>query len=1689
MSKRWFLILAGLIALLFLFQSWVLSTTVEYSFKNTLEEAFQAKSTYDEVEKSGTKVVFRNFKLLQDEKTIFQSEIIELEYAVLWFDRTVNLKFSVDKPQLFLPLKGVDLYQSFKERESGFVKVKASGQIKGGSIVTEDDSLPFQAILEEKLSITTNNSSFSFAGGLFDLSFDEFSLKVISEILQNLAPSLTQSHVEGIINGHLTVEALAGKAPEIEGKIDVRKFKLNKDQTHTSIDEIHANLNRSSEASYYPPFKGEILFKKGDFKSFHNGSSFELKDIAGVLSSEGKDDLKVDFNGVESLEGDHNILSGSFKFDFDSSEKFSLEGILTGKSSKRGLSELKLKASDIGAPFSVAILELKNFGLFEYALFDKVVSKLHLDIPQIDFKGGLIDGTFKVSTAENRPSEVAAENLSIRNLKVHFKEWDITAYAQTVAGYFKMNLGHETPRETAEGELHIVNGDLTFHTLSPSLSHFSNIQTKIKVVDGRIEKSLASVSLAGLNGSAEIDWLTPGELMRIHLVGTGNEIAQMMPKRVEKGILRHLSDEKVKVEASVREEIEALRLKGDLQAFDRYGKLDQLFEFGFDLKKGETPLSDPFEQQFWDDTTASLYNETLPPSLLGMGYALQSVLINEAGVEGLTIKNGWFQAKNINLEHFVSPFLFPNDDLILAGMGDLNGEFDLGGLRVSYNTEFLSLENPHLKMEMPKNHYQGVHWVDFKTKSHLGHLKMKDATYFDKKKGLFFQNIDGEVTFWDKQIFIAPISAVSNHVEMEGEFVIDYSDPGEGVFDLAIHANSIDGRYKDAADLLSHIDPNLFLADIPLDGSIRLKEPGATLMFHVFPEDYEWDAKIKGSITEGEFKGEPHEFSGHDISLEFSYDKEAKTLHFSDLNGLLLIGQKDKEEEYTFEAERFGFDDFGNLIGFFDLKLNDQKGEVARLKGTLEKEGEITRINFDKPLCHFGSLECDQLDLTLKELKGVDQFHFGTRFRLSTLVHELSRFSRTGLLFIPSSLFQRLGDLNTLSGEIKINLDYQGDFSQFNFALEGGDLTIDNRQIKELKIEGEKKGSLWTINDLKADDLSVSVDLIQEADKWKINHFGVRKGQLLLAGLKGEWNQDNPVIEADIPLFELNLKALSELPEAENLVKQYAPEGIFKGVGKVIWDPQNLELKVKGKVEGLSLKGVPFENDESFEIAWIPKQEWTLNHLKLQPYNPLNQNCTAELVFEKARFDSVTSQVDVFPLRFNVEASALPWFIGFVKNWGALNWSDATVKTLSEVKAEGSLTGTLLLNQKEGAETIVVSVNEGYYYFDGQPYYLKNAQVEITPDEIKGITQLLKEKSLLWVLLRTSAPDYNRGVVVIADGSYEEKDPINIIWNTQKGYVVLEEVKGSAEGLSFNLKEGLSDAESLHLTGEIGIDCERAKNLMKPEHYEKLKRFEIGSGYTLVGSLAFPRALEGYAFDGEIHGYDFQIKGYQFDHMHADLKADENFALIKNLEIMDQAGNIFIPEIRIDQTGLGALTIPKIDSSDFRPSLMYEVGKGRPHELKPFIIRSFVVNDIHGQLNDIKTLKGKGQLFFQNPVKKNLHNTIFKIPAEILSRIGIDLIALTPVSGNILFEIHDENVFLTKFKDVYSDGKLSKFYLANEPSKIDFDGKLNLHVKMKQYTLLFKLAELFTFHIEGTLAKPTYSLRKHGKEEIHIDES
>jgi hypothetical protein len=376
---------------------------------------------------------------------------------------------------------------------------------------------------------------------------------------------------------------------------------------------------------------------------------------------------------------------------------------------------------------------------------------------------------------------------------------------------------------------------------------------------------------------------------------------------------------------------------------------------------------------------------------------------------------------------------------------------------------------------------------------------------------------------------------------------------------------------------------------------------------------------------------------------------------------------------------------------------------------------------------------------------------------------------------------------------------------------------------------------------------------------------------------------------------------------------------------------------------------------------------------------------------------------------------------------------------------------------------------------------------------LQVIAQYRFQNTLYWVTVKSTSPDIDAGeIFVSAYPPGHEKAPhydgLNISWymHPQHGMVV-EKAHGRLPGVYVNLlrdRHYPMNSHSWHLDGDIILDPDTGQHILPPDIVEAMQSWHIAKNYTMQGKWIFmldaPHDGELY-FQGQLTGHDVVLKGYTVGSLSAQLNCSPTRIDITDLVFQDQAGQLFIEAASMvkqpDEEWW--VFVPHLQGKNFRPCLLRDVDQPQgPH--KPLVISSFEVENMTGQANDLSTLTGNGKLTFNNSSKRPLHNPLLAIPAEIISRIGLNLDVLNPITGTIFFNIEDYKVKLTKFKDVYSEGKLSKFYLPHNQyvSYVDLDGNVQVQVRMKQYNLLFKLAELFTVTIHGTLQKPVYTLQK-----------
>jgi hypothetical protein len=313
--------------------------------------------------------------------------------------------------------------------------------------------------------------------------------------------------------------------------------------------------------------------------------------------------------------------------------------------------------------------------------------------------------------------------------------------------------------------------------------------------------------------------------------------------------------------------------------------------------------------------------------------------------------------------------------------------------------------------------------------------------------------------------------------------------------------------------------------------------------------------------------------------------------------------------------------------------------------------------------------------------------------------------------------------------------------------------------------------------------------------------------------------------------------------------------------------------------------------------------------------------------------------------------------------------------------------------------------------------------------------------------------------------------------------VAIRSIIGYFSGLGIKMlrQEDTSTPEKTVLAGMITIDATKALWLLDEGVAKALQKLKIGAGYKMCGEWYVPvNKLSEVAFKGKVIGRDCVFMGYHIKGLTSYLLIDKDKTEIKNLHFNDIAGSLKMRSMLVKKHPDGHWTfdVPLLRIEELRPSLlnMGSIAELRP---KPLVIDFIEFKNIAGNIGDKSSYTGNGSLHFSNKTKGGYHS-LWTFPVDIFTRLGLDMSLLTPVSGYVSFRVEDNRVVLTDFIDMYSHEKGSKFYLPQEAycSYVDFDGNLDMKVKMKQFNILFKLAELFTISVKGTLENPEYGLSK-----------
>ncbi len=1604
-----------------------------------------------------------------------------LAYQVDLLERSAEIAIIIDHPYVLIEPLTIDwnaLFQAF-DYGGSLLKTTVRVQVLNGDVVWDSSRHAYFSVEAAvgqhhqggSLSIRLNDPTqeanslvmhiFEQQAGLqAEVDCHELALSDITHLAARIFPSFRNLHVyRGIANGEINLSVPKGGNLQAQGDLTLKDLAFK----HTSL-----NVEGECQEALLqidPTYKGKIEFLQPASVLFdnNNGMKWDVTALTGGIFFQGHDAIQVDIKGHCTHQ--------------NQSSQVQLEGILSLPANSLPIIALGIKVDtdgDVLKTTEIAIrsldgpsqsieVELNRVSHHDFAFFQSILGHFWPDWKDISLRDGHLDAVVQVDYGDKGIAALKIKNLLADSIALDILPWKTSWKVQRIRGELESNLMEEDLLRSLNGDLSISNGELSWIGDKDYRTRLENIQTELAIRQGVIQKSIVGLTFRGLKGRVELDGNVPLAGVEVVFSGAVKDIYPFVPNQVQDGLQKGFDNHSVIIASHIRKGDEGVEVTGNIRLFESPTvNLDQI-DFGLTCAH-------------WPD---------------------------------LTCQNGWFHAKDLPLEKYISPFIIKGNGTVLSGIGEFKGTYDGQNILINYDAQDIALVNKDLAIDIPRIHTEGdlshgdplvaYHRFDLVNDVSEGVLPVQQATYFEKNSGLLFTDIQSKVVFEGPVVRCKELEAFSNGVYLAGESTIDFSSPQPDVFTIDMNMISFDGQVSQVRHMLSHFKEAAILAKVPLEGNLSLSGRGGSIHFDFSPGDYTWTGVADGSISEGTMKADQVDISLQDLCLEFSYDHQNNFLAFNDLQGTLLVGKKDRVDEYIVASDLLRFSDFRKREFDFDIWVGDKDRDFIRVAGsTKSRDPETIEFLINHNLTHFGQTHPAIFELALKNWSEVDAFRLQTKIQLNAFLRDLQRFQRTGLLCFSRHLLQQLDHAHTMEGTIDLNLQYDRNTSSMDYQASGDDLTFRGFHFDQFAINGKKQEKTWIIDQLLLDDLSLAADLRCHHDAWDVHFLGLRYGKALLLGLEGEYIDQGDYLDTRVNLLEVDLAELGAWNSLKPFVDLLQPQGQLHATGKMKvmlapnppWLQFDANLKTNGR--DILLGGLQIDLKAPFECCYAPSEGFALRDVHAIVSDDALPSGISQVAIDAAAiaYDPAHAKTAVDQLHFSVPVGQLGWAAQML----SLRYPDlfsSRIQTLiNESKKEGFLEGTLSLNQQGSYQNMRLDLPKGVYTFDNKDFQLSELTLEKEAQDFRFSTKWHDRRVAFWVQGKAVMPQWDHGFLDLID-SPTQKTPLHIDWayNPQEGFSI-----NKASGRFFGLDLALAqDPErQMHypwvaLQGEIGVDCQQALPLLSADLANKVKNWKIGSGYSLSGEWIIDQdhlgdIMDHLHFRGSLLGNEFSAKGYQIHRLKADVDYTPDKIVIQNLVTEDPAGILTCPQIALAKNSQDQwmFNAPSLHMENIRPSLLRDLSLKKPAKVKPLILKDIKLESCRGCLADVSSFQAKGSLHFLNPPKTNFRNTIFAIPAEILKRIGLDPSVMTPVTGTMTLHIKGDRIYLTRMKDVYSEGRASKFYLArrSEHSWIDFDGNINAQIRMKQYNLLFKLAELFTVTISGNIKKPVYTLQK-----------
>lgn len=1473
----------------------------------------------------------------------------------------------------------------------------------------------------------------------------------------------------GTLQGELKMLFPQGQKPHFEGDIlaeqltfmqEAHQLKGNIEQIHLKIDP-QLVVNEQNQHSFTSIGQLEIL-KPASLVYRSENQETSLNQIKGKVTLDTAKVMHValDAQSDQAHHTSHWNLQGDANLNAQRALNWDLTLSCSALGEPNGKMHCVLFRDQEG--FNQTEIQLESVSYQECHFLQSLLASYWPLLNEIQLEQGVVNASLQAHLSPQGIQKFHVKQFQTDHLSFYFKPWNSRTYFEQVLVRGSAHLSDKDLWQSLQAEVHLQEGNIHLEGMTPSLP-LTDIQAHVMIQNGLIEHSLINLQLAGLKGKLDIEWDDAKQLLALQLDGKAQDLIDFIPNGLQEGVQRSFFDNRVLILAAIKKHNQQVELSGTLHV--QKGSTDQmdLIHFGCELKK------------FKDDTAIRF------------------------------VPFGWFYAHHLPLEKFISPFIFDPDTLQMQGEVEVKGVFDDQFFTLKYDAENLKIENEELSMEAKSlrssipGQFSGFHQIDLKTYAHQGNLSLQQARYFAKNNGLLFTDIQGLISFKDQTICIDPLEAYCEGTYFSGKLALDYSHPTPGLFDLTIECPILMGKVSQIQHLLAHLDRASPLLNIPLEGDLTLKEEGLKLQFAFTPDDYTFDATIQGAIVDSYLPLEWADMALKGMDMAICYQHRQQALEFTDIQGTVLVGKPRRVEEYLLTGNSIRFSNLNHPQIEWDFAIQDEFQELFHLVGHTQNQEDIHHVYLDPHLSHLSDFYPHHFQCALKNWTELEHLELHSIFDVGQIREDLQKFRQTGLFCFSPQFLEQLASLDHIEGQGTLSLKYDPGDQIYSYQLEGQKLKQGDDEHSGF-LKGHKQDKKWVIDHLKWDEWNLYAEIQQEEEKWKIPFLGLNAEDSLLIGLEGEFYPDDMRLRAKLNLCEMDLATLNRWNLFQTFVSYWRPEGVIRTTGQFEWtyqhgSPHQLKAVLQAETDQLKFRNYALHILQPFEIDIQEDQSFDFKNMQVALNSEIEQ---PHLHVHALHYQPQHDELRCSKLDFYLPVSQTTAISEALHQHFPELMDSSLKEILIEAKTEGALSGLFAFHVQNDRKNFHLKLEDGLYRFKKRMYDLKQFEIQIKDKDLHFMAFSQEERCPFELIGHMQWPSCRKGTLKLLDRKMGKEQPLHIQWEDDplKGWIV-HSMHGNFSGCSFHLtnqKPSEAPQDWTNLQGQIQVDFNQLCPLLPAHLAEKIQHLKIDSLYTLEGKVWWnPKLssafLESVFFQGQLASQEAVLKGYQVRHLQSDLHYQPGRWDMQNFVIQDAAGQVNVEELTIlldQKTDEWSLFIPHLTVKNFKPYLLHDA-EDTPTTLntkwRSLVVKRLELEDFFGKLNDKQTWQAQGSLYFLNPSRKNFSHPLLAIPAEIILRLGLDPHVLNPVTGTIYFDLQEGRFYLKRFKDVYSEGRGSKFYLAQgpTPSWMDFDGNLFVQIRMKQYNLIFKLAELFTVSVQGNLKKPRYTLQKQAK--------